>query len=333
MDREVAAMDDHCAACAKQIDDEGFDVLFANACKFFRTTSIARFSNLPSALYLGEPYRWLYEALPGNVWAALPAGSTLKGRFKDLRTLRNRRVQVREEITNAKAFTRILVNSWYSRESVLRSYGIESTVCYLGIDTGRFKSRGLERENFVIGLGSVTPEKRLEFAIHTVGAMRAPRPPLVWVGNVTTDEYKDEITALAAQNDVRLSLHENITDDELTNLLSRARVMLYAPRLEPFGLAPLEANACEVPVVAVPEGGIRETIQDGINGFLVPQDPRVAAAALERLISDPTLAETLGSNGRRMVLKNFSFEGAAERIEAQLGEIAGRQFTSRQGPP
>ncbi|NBU99759.1 MAG: glycosyltransferase, partial [Spirochaetia bacterium] len=37
---------------------------------------------------------------------------------------------------------------------------------------------------------------------------------------------------------------------------------------EPFGYAPLEASSCGTPVVGVPEGGIRETVKDGINGFL-----------------------------------------------------------------
>jgi len=51
---------------------------------------------------------------------------------------------------------------------------------------------------------------------------------------------------------------------------------LYAPRLEPVRYAPLEANACELPVVGVTEGGLRETIVDGVNGLLV--DPPVALA-------------------------------------------------------
>ena len=45
--------------------------------------------------------------------------------------------------------------------------------------------------------------------------------------------------------------------------------MVYAPCLELVGLAPLEANACGVPVVAVAEGSVRETIVDGVYGLRV----------------------------------------------------------------
>jgi len=67
---------------------------------------------------------------------------------------------------------------------------------------------------------------------------------------------------------------------------------LYAPRLEPVRYAPLEANACELPVVGVAEGGLRETIVDGVNGLLV--DPPVALAeGIERIGCDESYARRL----------------------------------------
>jgi glycosyltransferase involved in cell wall biosynthesis len=55
------------------------------------------------------------------------------------------------------------------------------------------------------------------------------------------------------------------SDENIVELLNRAAVMVYSARLEPFGLAPLEANACATPVVAVAEGGVRESIRNGVN--------------------------------------------------------------------
>ena len=127
--RMLNAMDAHCSLCAGQIAAGGFDILFANTCMFLRTTSIGRFSQIPSVLYLQEPYRWLYEALPRLPWLApriqaTPAGA--KTWFLDLRNIRNARLQAREEADNAAAFDRLLVNSHFSRESVLRAYGLDS---------------------------------------------------------------------------------------------------------------------------------------------------------------------------------------------------------------
>jgi glycosyltransferase involved in cell wall biosynthesis len=104
----------------------------------------------------------------------------------------------------------------------------------------------------------------------------------------------------------------------VVDVLNRASMMVYAPRLEPFGLAPLEAGACGVPVIAVAEGGVRETIVDGVTGLLVRNDPREAAAALTRLRKDRALARSLGSSARITINQKWSFEAGIDRIEEEL---------------
>jgi glycosyltransferase involved in cell wall biosynthesis len=106
-----------------------------------------------------------------------------------------------------------------------------------------------------------------------------------------------------------------IKDTSVVDLLNQAMMFVYAPRLEPFGLAPLEANACGIPVVAVAEGGVRETIVDGFNGLLVENDPQVMAAVIQRLIENPTYACQLGQNGRRLVEERWSLKAAMDRLE------------------
>ena len=60
----VDVLEDHYRACADEINRGGFDLLYANACLFLRTSGLAQYVRIPTALYLGEPYRWFYEALP-----------------------------------------------------------------------------------------------------------------------------------------------------------------------------------------------------------------------------------------------------------------------------
>ena len=83
----------------------------------------------------------------------------------------------------------------------------------------------------------------------------------------------------------------------------------------------LEANACGLPVVAVAEGGVRETVQDGVNGLLVEEDEPAMAAAIDRLRGDPALRRALGENGRRIVAERWSLETAADRLERRLEEV------------
>ena len=140
------AIEEHCRTCVDEIETGKFDVIFANACTLFRTSPIGRLTNLPSVLYLQEPNRWLFEALPKLPWEfpkreptlRLLSVSTWTSKWRDLQRVWAARLQLTEEIRNAKGFSRILVNSLFSRESVLRAYGVESDVCYLGIDSDRF---------------------------------------------------------------------------------------------------------------------------------------------------------------------------------------------------
>lgn len=328
---KLAAMDRHCRACADQINQGAYDVLFANACMLFRTTSIGRHVRLPSALYLQEPFRWLYEALPELPWIALPSpGRVWSSRYRHLkRFIRNLvevqalRVQAREELLSARAFTSILVNSHFSRESLLRAYGLESKVCYLGVDSALFVNQRKPCERFVVGLGALVPEKRPEMAIEALSRLPEPRPDLVWIGNVSIETYVDELRALARARAVNLRLEVGIADKDVVSLLNRAAMLVYAPRLEPFGFAPLEANACGRPVVAVAEGGVRETVFDGINGLLVEDDPAAMARAIERLLGDPAYASRLGAAGREMVESDWSLPASIDRLERRLTEAAG----------
>ena len=91
-----------------------------------------------------------------------------------------------KKVENARVYGQILVNSFFSRESVLRAYGLEATVYYLGIDTTAFVNNKRPREPFLVGLGSMTPEKNARGIIEAVSRLYEPRPPLVWVANAAT---------------------------------------------------------------------------------------------------------------------------------------------------
>lgn len=326
---KVTAMDRHCARCAGEINAGAFDVLFAHPCTFFRVTSIGRFSKIPAVLYLQEPNRDLYEASPSLPWVALPrrSGRTwtpygIRRTLKDLVDIRALRLQAREERDNAAAFDQLLVNSFFSRESVLRAYGIDSRVCYLGVATERFRPLGLPRERVVIGLGAVHPSKGLETAVEAIASIpEKQRPELQWIGNFADPHYHKTIEKLAKSRGVRFVPRVAVSDEEVVDLLNRASVMLYTSRLEPFGLAPLEANACATPVVAIAEGGIRESIVNGLNGTLVPERrPESIGRALSKFLDEPGWARAVGERARAHVVENWTWDRAVDGVERSLIE-------------
>jgi len=327
-------MDRHCVRCAAEINAGQFDVLFANPCAFFRVTGIRRHVQMPAALYLQEPYRSLYEALPRLPWLALPRSSgspwaprSIKRFVRDLIRIQALRFQASEECENASTFDQILVNSQFSRESVLRAYGLDSQVSYLGVAADRFRPLGMTRERFVVGVGAIGRHKGVDTAVRAIATIpEESRPPLVWIGNDVDREYQHEVDALAESLGVSLVTRVDVSDKELLEVLSRATVMVYTSRLEPFGLAPLEANACETPVVAIAEGGVRETIRDGVNGILVlDRRPDEIGRALMRVLDDPALARRLGEQARAHVMGQWSWQGAVRRVEEALCKVAGRR--------
>jgi glycosyltransferase involved in cell wall biosynthesis len=130
---------------------------------------------------------------------------------------------------------------------------------------------------------------------------------------------------MAANCGVRLTVKVRVSDSELVSLLSRAAMLLYTSRLEPFGLAPLEANACGAPVVCIAEGGVRESIVHGRNGLLIAgDDSRELGRAIECLIDNPLLAQKLRDTSVAHVRTNWSLKRAIDSLENALIELKER---------
>jgi L-malate glycosyltransferase len=112
----------------------------------------------------------------------------------------------------------------------------------------------------------------------------------------------------------------------------RATDLLVMPSTcqESFGVAAIEASACEVPVVAARVGGVGEAVVDGVTGVLVPPgDPEALADACIALIRDPQRRRQLGRTGRRFVLDNYQWRhNAATMADLYRQMLAGRPVTS-----
>jgi len=322
---DMRAFDEASRRCAREIETGDFDLLFANSALPYHVPFIVRHVQIPKVLYLQEPCRVLYEACPILPWVAgaeedlARADSLGPEQFKvEFPRLQGLRVQAKQELSNVKACDEVLVNSYFSRESVRRAYGIDSKVCYLGIDTSLFRDLALDRERMVVGLGSFDWIKGIDLALKAMSLLPQPRPPLVWISNSVSEPYREEMNKLACSLGVDFTVKEAISDAELVTILNRATLLVYTSRLEPFGFAPLEANACGLPVVAIAEGGVRETIKDGINGFLVDPEPAAIASVANRLLQNPDLTRKMGQQAAAQVQQIWNLDGCVDRLEAFL---------------
>lgn len=324
-DFNMKAMEKHCQKCAAEINNGGFDVLFANSCFYYGVPFISRYVNIPKVLYLGEPNRYLYEAMPEQIWEA-PQETLNKWSskfwiyfFSNTWRTNKYRVYVREERKNFNAFDKVLVNSYFSMESCKRAYGLLSEVCYLGVDNSLFKPVNTSNpKHYVVGLGGFYRHKNPELAIRSVGEVKQNRPKLLWIGNMVDEKYWIEMVELARSLDVTLELKKMVTDEQLVQLLSGAICMIYSSNLEPFGFAPLEANACGTPVIAVAEGGVRETIIHGKNGFLANQKPKEIAQFISQLTDNQEIRKKISSFAIDNVKENWSLSSCSERINKAI---------------
>ncbi|KAI0017725.1 glycosyltransferase family 4 protein [Xylariomycetidae sp. FL0641] len=131
-------------------------------------------------------------------------------------------------------------------------------------------------------------------------------------------------TALAvpAEADVVFLLNVNAVLKAL--LLRKARLLVYTPAAEHFGIVPLEAMLAGVPVLAASRGGPRETVVDGVTGWLrppgdVPAWSRVMDTALNQL-GEPELAE-MSRAGVQRVKSLFGQEQMARTLDGILDSM------------
>jgi glycosyltransferase involved in cell wall biosynthesis len=313
----LQAMDRHLDAVAHDMDAWAPDVVFANACRLLRATDLGSRVGAPAVLYLGEPYRWLYEA--GLASSVRPAGMRRLASGLDRRAWAAQSVA---EVRAAAGYDRILVNSRYSRESVQRAYGLDAHVCYPGVDTELFVPGRRGETPYVISVGAFVPEKRPELVIEAVSGLERGLP-LRWIANVADGTTLAAARGLAARLGVDLQVEVGVSDECLRSELQGALAMLYAPRLEPFGLAPLEAAACGTPVVALAEAGVRESVTDGVTGVLC-DDVRELTRALDSMTTDVDLRNRLSRTGREHVERAWNLRDAGRRLELQLRQAVGR---------
>jgi glycosyltransferase involved in cell wall biosynthesis len=320
----IGSMELHSKAVANRIHAGGFDIVFANTCSQFYAPFLGRYLESPKLLYLQEPNRFLYEALPTLPWLGAPEGSSWRRRLRSSIDLFALRRQAKAELENAKQFDRILVNSYFSREAVARAYGLDSKVCYLGIDTDHFSPLSVARQDFVLGVGAIVPSKRVDLAIRSFAAAKLNSTRFVWAGNYTDEQYLQQLRSLATSLGVQVEFKFLVSDAELLDLMRSASCVLYVPKLEPFGYVPLEAAACGTPVVTVNEGGLRESMASGY-GYLADPNLESIGERIRWVLDHQTETISQVNAIRPALVKKWNLKAGIERLETHMHQVISSQ--------
>ncbi len=188
----------------------------------------------------------------------------------------------------------------------------------------------------LVAVGRLVPRKGFATAIAALRAL--PDTELVIAGGpdkseLAADEHARFLRSFAGSMTVahQVRMLGRVSRDQLPALLRSADAVVCTPWYEPFGIVPLEAMACGVPVVASAVGGLSDTVVDGVTGRLVrPRKPRALAATLHHLLAHRPLREQFGAAGRDRAWARYSWERVAaetvrgyERAGARPADLDG----------
>jgi N-acetyl-alpha-D-glucosaminyl L-malate synthase BshA len=178
-------------------------------------------------------------------------------------------------------------------------------------------------EKVVIHVSNFRPVKRVTAVVEIFARIAAKIPSrLLLVG-----DGPDLTAALDAARALGLSKQvESVGEqDQILPLLSISDLFLLPSAQESFGLAALEAMACEVPVVASRVGGLHEVIDDGSTGFLhAPDDLQGMASSGVALLTDTALHARVAAAARRSVLERYCRDTVVPQYEAFYERVISR---------
>ena len=301
---------------AEIVNKGDYDVVFCEQDRHTMAPFFLKYIEKPHVYYCQQPIISRDE-----ISKSLYENAGLKNKNKQellrLRFYGNRMSNNDKKYTNYSKYT--VTNSYFSRESILRSYGTNSFVSYLGVDTNLFKPLAMQKENFVLSVGQCLPEKGFHFIIKSLSKIDANmRPELIIVSDQGNIHWKNYLKNLATKLKVKLRVLTMISDEELVSLYNKAKLVVYASYLEPFGLVPLESMSCGTPVVAVKEGGMRETVINGKTGILTERDESLFAETITELILNNQKIGIMAKNSINAINNFWTLEKAGKRLYTHL---------------
>ncbi|MCL4558867.1 MAG: glycosyltransferase family 4 protein [Deltaproteobacteria bacterium] len=303
---------------ASEINNRDYALAFVHHSIITQSPFILRYLRIPSLYYIQEPLRFVHE----HRLIAEPIPLSFRRSFLlNVHGLFSNALIKSIDESNTLHASRILVNSSYSHESVMRAYGVNSYVSYLGVDAERFRpDENTKKENMVLSVGSISQFKGFRFILKAMGKLRS-KPRLVIIGDRDNHDERTVLTALAGENHVDMEIKVGVSDSELIGHYNKAMMTVYAPYLEPFGFVPLEAMACGTPVIGVGEGGVRESIVNGTTGMIVERDPDKFADAIEYLMQSPDKRRSMGKNAIEFVRERWTWEKATDNLVAHFDAV------------
>lgn len=192
-------------------------------------------------------------------------------------------VQSKYDRFTIKHVDSIVANSKNVQQRIEKYYGRKSVIVNPPVDTKKYRFEGIG--DYWLSVNRITPDKRIELQCEIFRKLKNER--LVVVGKIER-QAKGYFASLNPPENVQF-LGE-CSEAEIIKLYANCRGLITTAIDEDFGMTPLEAMASGKIVLAVDEGGYRETVVDGVTGWLLPPQPEAFVRKITEIDEKKILA-------------------------------------------
>ena len=224
---------------------------------------------------------------------------------------------------NIQRADKILSTSYALAKEINKYTNKEIDITPFGIDLNYFKPQQVNGlfndDDIVIGTIKMLEENYgVEYLIRAFKILKEKHPDLrlklLIVGKGSQEDYLKEMARELGIEDFTIFTGE-VPYEEVPKYHNMLSVYVAASNSESFGVAVLEASACEVPVVVTNVGGLPEVVDHEVTGYVVPpKNPEELATAIERLIVDEKHRKLMGKKGREFVEKNYDWQKCVDKM-------------------
>ena len=276
----------------------------------------------PFHLHMLEPHRGLYEDVLHLGVDGKSRRNLSLTRFALSKARRDDRRVVSAFLKRPKS--KINGNSNYSAERIETVYGCDSEFIHPSVDFSEFTPEATEEENQAwIDLDELPDPPWVTTIGHagwvkggweTISMLAGSGFGLVLVGGGVFEEVEG-LHDHADARGVKLWTPPRLSNLQLTGLMRRSVAIVSMAHGEPFGLTPIEAFAVGTPALFVDEGGFQDTVEDGVNGRLLPRDDIMAWQESLNEALDSDVKKKWAEAGRQKIAElDLSPDAHARRI-------------------
>lgn len=290
---------------AHVINKGNYDAIYIGQCRIWTEPPLLQFlnKNIKKIIYCQEPKRSFYEKRFLDQIKAWPW-------WKKLWRLPTIEWMKQIQYNSISKADLVLCNSEFSKRNISDAYhGIEAKVSYIGIDTKEFHPSKQPKKNTLVSVGALDPSKNHNMVIEVAGL--TPNQQKFDVILVTDRSYgntADQLKKRAKELNVNLDIRVRVPTSELSQIYRESFAVIYCPLMEPFGIVSIEAQASGTPVLGRNEGGVKETLIDGVGGYKLFDDPQEYAKHIENWLKDSNEYHNICEMSRTHIEKNWDKE-------------------------